>query len=120
MTVRFGRVYDAAGPDDGARVLVDRLWPRGMAKAAAEKAGWSWCPEVAPSAELRHWYGHDPGRFDEFVARYRRELEEPARAAALAALQDLQRQGALTLLTATKDAELGHAAVLARVLAERT
>jgi uncharacterized protein YeaO (DUF488 family) len=118
MTVDVARVYDPPVPADGARVLVDRLWPRGIAKASAESEGWSWCPEVAPSTELRRWYGHDPARFDEFVARYRQELGQPERATALAGLQDLQRQGALMLLTATKDVELSHAAVLARMLNE--
>jgi uncharacterized protein YeaO (DUF488 family) len=115
-TVRVGRVYDPTEPSDGARVLVDRLWPRGMTRAAAALD--EWCRDVAPSNELRHWYGHVPDRFDEFVARYRAELAEPERAPALERLTALRRRGPLILLTATKHAEISHAAVLARVIGD--
>ncbi|HKN39391.1 MAG TPA: DUF488 family protein [Acidimicrobiia bacterium] len=116
--VRVARVYDPPGPDDGARVLVDRLWPRGLRKDAAVLD--DWCRDIAPSTELRKWYGHDPARFAEFAERYRAELDEPDRAAALAALRRLSREKGLTLLTATKAPDISHAAVLADVIATPT
>ena len=112
--VRVRRVYDEPAGDDGARVLVDRLWPRGLSKERAELA--EWCKEVAPSTELRTWYGHDPAKFDEFVRRYRAELEQPERAAAVRHLHDLADNHSLTLLTATKDPGISEAAVLADLL----
>ena len=71
--IRVRRVYEEPEPDDGTRVLVDRLWPRGLSKAKAALD--EWCKDVAPSAELRTWYGHDPARFEEFAGRYRLELD---------------------------------------------
>jgi uncharacterized protein YeaO (DUF488 family) len=112
--VRVRRVYDDRSPDDGARVLVDRLWPRGLAKDAAGLD--EWCRDVAPSPELRKWYGHDPDRFGEFRRRYRDELAEPECAEALAHLRELARQGRLTLLTATRDIPTSGAVVLAEIL----
>ena len=112
--VRIRRVYDEPGSDDGARVLVDRLWPRGVSKERA--AVDEWCKEVAPSTELRKWYDHVPERFDEFAKRYRVELEAPDRAAVLDHLSTLARQRNLTLLTATKRPEISQAAVLAEVI----
>jgi uncharacterized protein YeaO (DUF488 family) len=112
--VRVGRAYDEPTGEDGARVLVDRIWPRGLSK---EKAGLDeWCKAVAPSTELRRWYGHAPERFEEFGRRYRAELEEPERAEALQHLRDLARHGTLTLLTATKHADISEAVVLADLL----
>lgn len=110
-TVHVRRVYDPPGPGDGYRVLVDRLWPRGLAKSAA--AVDEWLKAVAPSAELRRWYGHDPGKFEEFRKRYASELREPEQAEAIAHLRDKARSGPLTLLTATKDVEHSQATVLA-------
>ena len=115
--VRVGRVYDARTPDDGIRVLVDRIWPRGLTKAAADLD--DWCKAIAPSTALRRWYAHDPERFEEFARRYRGELEEPDRAEALDRLQDLARGQTMTLLTATKNPEISEAAVLAQVLGGR-
>ncbi|MEV4596938.1 DUF488 family protein [Amycolatopsis sp. NPDC049253] len=115
--VRIARVYDPPGPDDGARVLVDRVWPRGLAKAKAALD--DWCQAVAPSTELRKWYAHDPGRFAEFTRRYRAELTAPGPAAdALAALRDRAAQGPLTLLTASRALDISQAAVLAQLLSE--
>jgi uncharacterized protein YeaO (DUF488 family) len=114
--VRVARVYDAPTSDDGTRVLVDRLWPRGLSKASAQLD--DWCRTIAPSTELRQWYGHDPERFAEFADRYRAELAEPEPAAALASLIERSRQGTLTLLTATKDPDISQAAVIAQVIAE--
>ncbi|WP_431677408.1 DUF488 domain-containing protein [Kitasatospora sp. KL5] len=114
MAVTYRRIYGAPGPDEGVRVLVDRLWPRGLAK---EKAGLDeWLRAVAPSTELRRWYGHDPDRWAEFRSRYLAELEEPEQAEALAHLRDLAARGPLTLLTATREADLSHAAALAELL----
>jgi uncharacterized protein YeaO (DUF488 family) len=112
--VRFRRIYDDPSPDDGARVLIDRLWPRGLTKDAAGLD--EWCRVVAPSPELRKWYGHDPGRFAEFRRRYRDELAEPERAEALEHLRALARKRGLTLLTATREVGKSGAAVLAELL----
>jgi uncharacterized protein YeaO (DUF488 family) len=112
--VRVRRAYDEPAPGDGARVLVDRIWPRGLSKA---KAGFDeWCKTIAPSTDLRQWYGHDPGLFEEFGRRYRAELEESERAEAVAHLRELARHGPLTLLTATKRTDISEAAVLADML----
>jgi uncharacterized protein YeaO (DUF488 family) len=105
------RIYDPVSPEDGTRVLVDRIWPRGVSKARAQLD--EWCKDVAPSTELRKWYHHDPTLFDEFVRRYRAELETADRVAALTHLQDLAKKHTLTLLTATKDVDRSEAAVLA-------
>lgn len=112
VTVR--RIYEEPTADDGARVLVDRLWPRGVSKERAELD--EWCKEIAPSTELRQWYAHDPQKFDEFTARYEAELAEPERAALLQHLRDLAAQGPVTLLTATKDPTISEAAVIAQML----
>jgi uncharacterized protein YeaO (DUF488 family) len=112
--VRVRRIYDAPAADDGVRVLVDRLWPRGVSKARAALD--EWCSAVAPSDALRRWYGHEPDRFDEFRTRYRDELREPERAAALRHLRALASGTPLTLLTATKQAEISQAQVIAELL----
>jgi uncharacterized protein YeaO (DUF488 family) len=113
-SVHVRRVYDHPAPGDGTRVLVDRIWPRGMTK---EKASLDdWCKQIAPSTELRKWYGHDPARFAEFTRRYREELTDPERAEALAQLRGLAKTGTLTLLTASKAVDISEAAVLANLL----
>lgn len=112
--VRVARVYEKAGATEGARILVDRLWPRGVSKAAAELD--EWCKAVAPSNELRHWYEHDPAKFGEFTERYQQELTDPERAAALDSLREWHVRGPVTLLTATRQADISHAAVLAGIL----
>jgi uncharacterized protein YeaO (DUF488 family) len=112
--VRARRVYEEPLPSDGTRVLVDRLWPRGLAKEAARID--EWLKAVAPSDELRRWYGHDPGKFAEFRLRYADELTEPPRAAALQHLRELARSGPLALLTATRDLGHSQAAALAQRL----
>jgi uncharacterized protein YeaO (DUF488 family) len=114
--VRVRRVYDEPDPDDGARVLVDRIWPRGLTKDAAHLS--EWCKQIAPSTQLRTWYGHDAARYTEFHRRYVTELEEPERATALNHLRDLAGQGNLTLLTATKQPDLSQASVLAELLTQ--
>ena len=115
--IAYGRIYDDALPSDGKRVLVDRVWPRGIRKEDARLD--EWLRDVAPSTELRRWYGHEPGRFDEFRERYLAELREPERQAAAQHLRELAESADLTLLTATRDVEHSQAAVLARSLAER-
>ena len=108
------RVYDDPSPDGGVRVLVDRVWPRGLAKDAAGLD--DWMKDVAPSTALRRWYGHRPERFAEFRRRYLAELADPQPAAALNRLKELARTHGVTLLTATKDIERSQAAVLAEQL----
>jgi uncharacterized protein YeaO (DUF488 family) len=112
--VRVRRVYEEPERSDGTRVLVDRIWPRGLTKAKAALD--EWCKDVAPSAELRKWYSHDPDRYEDFGRRYQAELKDPQRAEALAHLRELAKGRQLTLLTATRQAEISEAAVLAELL----
>lgn len=112
--VRIGRVYEPPDQLQGKRVLVDRVWPRGLTRPAAALD--DWCREVAPSNELRRWYGHDPARFEEFRKRYTAELKDPTRAEALGHLRAMARDGDLILLTATKRLDISQAAVLAGLL----
>ena len=112
--IRVRRVYDTPSPGDGARVLVDRVWPRGLRKDAARLDNWA--KDVALSAELRTWYGHDPAKFEKFRRRYTSELATPGPQGALARLRALAADGPVTLLTATRDLSLSQAAVLAELL----
>jgi uncharacterized protein YeaO (DUF488 family) len=105
------RIYEDVPPGEGTRVLVDRVWPRGLRKEDARFD--TWMRDVAPSTELRRWYGHDPERYAEFRRRYLTELRDPERSQALGELGDLAHGGPVTLLTATRDLEHSHAAVLA-------
>ncbi|MGD3108521.1 DUF488 domain-containing protein [Streptomyces sp. YGL11-2] len=114
--IRVRRVYDTPEPADGARVLVDRLWPRGLAKEDARLT--EWCKDAAPSSELRRWYRHQGERFEEFAARYRDELAEERARAALRHLRELAADGPVTLLTATRDLSLSHVTVLLEALRE--
>ena len=98
-------------------MLVDRLWPRGLSRARAHLQGW--CKQIAPSSELRTWYAHEPDRFAEFARRYRAELEDPERAAALMRLREMAANGPLTLLTASKRSDISEATVLADLLTQR-
>ena len=112
--IRVRRVYEEPSAEDGARVLVDRVWPRGLRRDAARLD--EWAKDVAPSTELRTWYGHDPAKFDEFKRRYTSELDEPGAREGLARLRALAADRSLTLLTATKDVDLSQAVVLAGLL----
>ena len=112
--VRLKRAYDPAEPGDGYRVLVDRLWPRGVSKERARLD--EWARELAPSTELRTWFGHDPERFAEFERRYRTELA--AHSGKLDELRRRARHGTLTLVYAARDEEHNDAVVLAEVLRE--
>jgi uncharacterized protein YeaO (DUF488 family) len=109
--ITYRRVYDDSSPTDGVRVLVDRVWPRGLRKDDARFD--EWIRDVAPSTELRRWYGHEPDRFPEFRRRYLAELREPERQPTVGRLRELAGQGTLTLLTATRDVDRSNAAVLA-------
>jgi uncharacterized protein YeaO (DUF488 family) len=108
-------VYEPPSADDGYRVLVERLWPRGISKAEARLDAWA--KELAPSTELRQWYGHDPAKFDEFRQRYHEELSAPAQQQALADLAARARRGVVTLVYATKAGDISNAAVLLDLLA---
>jgi uncharacterized protein YeaO (DUF488 family) len=110
--IRVKRIYDPPDRKDGARVLVDRLWPRGVRKEAAELT--VWLKEIAPSDELRRWFGHDPARFAAFSRRYRAELT--ANSEAVERLRDLMKDGPVTLLYAAHDTEHNEARVLAECL----
>jgi uncharacterized protein YeaO (DUF488 family) len=112
--IRVRRVYDAPSPADGARVLVDRVWPRGLRKDAAHLT--EWAKDAAPSTELRQWYGHDPEKFTEFRRRYLDELSGRVQRAELGKLRALAATGPVTLLTATRAVDISQAAVLAEVL----
>lgn len=114
--IRVRRVYDEPVPEDGARVLVDRVWPRGMRKDAARLD--EWAKDVAPSTELRTWYRHDPAKFEEFQRRYTAELAEPGPREALNRLRAIAADRPVTLLTATRALDLSQAAVLAGLLRE--
>ncbi|MUL80833.1 MULTISPECIES: DUF488 domain-containing protein [unclassified Mycolicibacterium] len=113
--VRLARVYQEPEPDEGNRILVDRLWPRGL-KKTDPRVGHHWLPAVAPSTELRHWYAHKPERYDEFAARYAHELQSGEEATAFDELRVLVSEGPVTLVTATRELELSHLTVLAKLL----
>jgi uncharacterized protein YeaO (DUF488 family) len=112
MAIGIKRIYELADERDGYRVLVDRLWPRGVSR---ERAGLDeWARELAPSQELRHWFGHDPERFEVFRRRYVEELH--GREEELQSLRERARKGTVTLLFAARDTERNDAVVLADVL----
>lgn len=113
--IAYRRIYEEASSQDGRRVLVDRVWPRGMKKEDAHLD--EWLRDVAPSTELRRWYGHEPSRFPEFRRRYLAELRDTGHREAAGHLRDLAAHDKVTLLTATKDADHSQAAVLAEWLA---
>jgi uncharacterized protein YeaO (DUF488 family) len=112
IDVRLKRAYEPAAPEDGYRILIDRLWPRGVSRQRAKLDEWN--RDLAPSSELRRWFGHDPDRFAEFRRRYLDELR--GQRAALAELRRRARQGRLTLVYAARDSEHNDAVVLVEVL----
>lgn len=116
--VRVGRIYDQPNELDGTRVLVDRIWPRGIGKD--EAALDAWLKQIAPSTQLRTWYAHDPKRFDEFKRHYCAELEQTERAALVEQLRELAQKGTLTLFTATRRVDISNAAVLAELINQET
>jgi uncharacterized protein YeaO (DUF488 family) len=112
VNIRIKRVYEPQSPDDGKRILVDRLWPRGLSK---EKAGVDlWLKDIAPSTELRKWFGHDPAKWTEFQKRYRAEEKENAEP--LTALKREAKAGLVTLLFGAKDEEHNEAIILQSIL----
>lgn len=114
MAIRTKRVYEPASVDDGYRVLIDRLWPRGVSKEDAALD--EWARELAPSTELRKWFGHKPERFEEFRRRYRDELK--AREDEIEALRTRGRKETVTLLFSARDTEHNDAVVLAEVVGD--
>ncbi|MAS10356.1 DUF488 domain-containing protein [Salinisphaera sp.] len=116
MHIATRRIYDPACDDDGYRALVDRIWPRGVSKRDAALDGWY--RSLAPSTELRRWFGHDPARWDRFCARYRAELDE-AEADVIDELRARAAETGLMLLYAARDTEHNNAVVLKRYLEDR-
>jgi uncharacterized protein YeaO (DUF488 family) len=114
MDVRLKRAYEPAVSSDGYRVLIDRLWPRGVSRGEARLD--EWARELAPSAELRRWFAHDPARFEKFRRRYTKELA--AQEAKLQELRRRAREGRLTLVYGARDTEHNDAVVLAEMLRE--
>lgn len=112
MAVKIKRIYDRAAKSDGYRVVVDRVWPRGVSREDAEFD--EWARDLAPSAELRRWFGHDPDRFEEFRQRYAEELK--GQEEQLQQLRGRARKGTVTLLFAARDTEHNNAAALAGLL----
>ncbi|RPE37552.1 uncharacterized protein YeaO (DUF488 family) [Streptomyces sp. Ag109_O5-1] len=115
MSVRVRRIYESPEPADGVRVLVDRLWPRGMSKEHAHVDEWP--KGLTPSNELRRWF-HEGGSYEEFTRRYEAELDAPEAAELLDGLRKTVRKRKVTLLTASRTPEESHASVLARLLTE--
>ncbi|HEU4683541.1 MAG TPA: DUF488 domain-containing protein [Nitrospira sp.] len=116
MSLAIKRIYEPPRPSDGFRVLVDRVWPRGMSKAKARVD--EWLRDVAPSTGLRKWFNHDPARWKEFAARYRAELKR--KRDLLAALRERAKQGPVTLLYSAHDPRYNQAVVLKALLSRST
>ena len=118
MKIEINRIYDSAESNKGKRILVDRLWPRGISK---EKAGLDdWLKDIAPSQQLRVWFGHKPERFDEFVKKYRQELDtDPEKQSAVLQLIEIIKKDNVTLLYGAKDTSINQAVVLKKYLEEK-
>ena len=115
--MRIKRAYEPAADGDGCRVLVDRLWPRGVSKEKAKLD--TWMKDIAPSTELRRWFGHDPARWDEFARRYRAELAAAERIRLISELTERAAHGPLTLVYGARDTLHNEAVVLAEVVTAR-
>jgi uncharacterized protein YeaO (DUF488 family) len=115
-SIAIKRAYDKPSPQDGVRILIDRLWPRGLSKAKLKIDAWP--RELAPSTALRKWYGHEASRFAEFRRRYRAELAEHPQE--LGALRAMVRGRNTTLITATREVDLSHATVMREILQRKT
>ena len=111
------RIYEPVDERDGYRVLIDRLWPRGVSKTAAHLD--EWAKAIAPSTELRHWYGHDPAKWEEFQRRYAEELDNPEAQAVLDALAKRAKRGRVTVLYSAKEGTISNAEALAHMLEAR-
>jgi len=117
MAVKLKRAYDKAAKNDGKRILVDRLWPRGVSKEDANV--YEWLKEIGPSNELRQWFDHDPDKFDEFKEKYRKELQDGEQKASYDKLKSIQKENStITLVYAAKDEENNQAQVLKEMLEE--
>jgi uncharacterized protein YeaO (DUF488 family) len=117
LKLQMKRVYEEPQESDGTRVLVDRLWPRGLTKERAHVD--LWLKEIAPSNELRRWFGHDPAKFEEFRQRYKAELKSDSGHAALAKLREMAKQKQVTLVFAAHDSEHCNAVVLRDLLVHK-
>jgi uncharacterized protein YeaO (DUF488 family) len=113
MKIQIKRAYEETSPKDGTRILIDRLWPRGLTKKGAHVD--LWLKDIAPSSELRTWFGHDPAKWQEFRSRYRSELHDKSEL--LASILERAQDGAVTLVYAAKDKKHNHALVLLEQLA---
>lgn len=116
-TIQMKRVYDEPEPIDGTRVLVDRLWPRGLSKEQAKVD--IWLKDIAPSNDLRKWFGHDPEKFAQFRQRYAQELASGTAQEALQKLRDMTEKGVVTLLYAAHNSEHSNAIVLRDILLQQ-
>jgi uncharacterized protein YeaO (DUF488 family) len=116
--IKIKRIYETPNPGDGHRVLVDRLWPRGIGKKDARLD--EWLREIAPSTALRRWFNHDPARWPQFVKRYRQELKSPASATHLARLRRLSRTQTVTILYGAREERYNNAVALAGFLKRRS
>ena len=116
MSIAIKRAYDPPTPDDGYRVLVDRLWPRGLSKEKLKVD--EWMKEIAPSAALRKWYGHEPEKWPEFRKRYRAELSRPPASALLDRLVERARHAKVTLVVGARDPGHANGTVIAEVIRE--
>ncbi|NLV82351.1 MAG: DUF488 domain-containing protein [Synergistaceae bacterium] len=118
MNIEIKRIYDLAEAHDGKRILVDRLWPRGISKEKAKLD--DWLKDIAPSQQLRVWFGHKPDRFNEFVERYRLELDtDPEKQSAVLQLIEITKKNNVTLLYGAKDTSINQAVVLKDYLQEK-
>ncbi len=116
MALRVKRVYEEPEEVDGERILVDRIWPRGLSKERARLSDWR--KELAPSNDLRKWFGHDPERWEEFKERYRAELEEAGNVEEVREISDMAEEGNVTLVFGTKDTEHSNARALESFIRE--
>jgi uncharacterized protein YeaO (DUF488 family) len=112
--IKIKRIYDPPEKSDGVRILVDRLWPRGISKEKARID--EWLKVIAPSDQLRKWFGHEPVRWEEFQKQHRQELKSPEKQVLMRRLKSLVKKGTITLLFAAKDAEHNNAKALANFL----
>ena len=117
MAIKTKRIYEQPGRSDGVRVLVDRLWPRGVLKEKAHVD--EWMKEIAPSDTLRRWFSHKEARWAEFQKRYSEELQSPQRQVLLRRLRSMARKGTVTLLFAAKDEEYNNVQVLSSLMKQR-
>ena len=116
MALRVKRVYEKPEEVDGERILVDRIWPRGLSKEKARLSDWR--KDLAPSNELRKWFGHDPERWEEFKERYRAELEEAGKVEEVREISDMAEEGNVTLVFGAKDTEYSNARALESFIRE--